>query len=115
VGQTLIELPAGTRQPDESPEKSARRELQEETGYLAGRLEKLAEFFTSPGIVDERMHAFIASDLSAGSPMREPNEQIENLPLTWEEAMDLVNRGVIQDGKTLVTLLLYERRMFTRP
>lgn len=109
VRQTLVELPAGTRHLGEPAEQTAGRELQEETGYQAGRLDKLAEFFTSPGIADERMHAFVATDLTPGPPAREPNEQIENLLLTWDEAMALVDQGEIQDGKTLVTLLMYRR------
>ena len=115
VGKTIIELPAGTREPGEPPIETARRELQEETGYMTERLEPLATFYTSPGIVDEQMHAFVASSLTAGTPAREANEQIENLIVAWETAMSMVTRGEIEDGKTLVTLLMYARKMDHSP
>lgn len=114
VDQTLVEVPAGTREPNEPPLESARRELQEETGYRAEHWEKLGEFYTSPGILTERMHVFLATGLTAGPPQREPNEEIENLVVTWDEAMAMVDRGEIVDGKTLVALLAYDRRRGTR-
>jgi ADP-ribose pyrophosphatase len=110
VGRTLVELPAGTREPDEPPLETARRELEEETGYRAAHLEPLAEFFTSPGVLDERMDAFVATGLTPGPPRREANEHIENFVVTWDEAMEMVGRGEVMDAKSLVTLLLYERR-----
>jgi ADP-ribose pyrophosphatase len=111
VGATILELPAGTREENETPLETAKRELAEETGYRGNHFEKLAEFFTSPGIVNECMHAFVATDLTAGSPAREANEEIENYIVTWDEALEMVAQGTIQDGKTLVTLLLYERQL----
>ena len=110
VGRTILELPAGTREPNESPLETARRELEEETGYRAAQLEPLAEFFTSPGILDERMYAFVATELTPGPPRREPNEQIENLVVSWNAAMDMVSRGEIEDAKSLVSLLMYARQ-----
>jgi ADP-ribose diphosphatase len=110
VGETLIEVPAGTREPNEPPLDSARRELEEETGYQADHWEKLGEFYTSPGILTERMHVFLATGLTAGPPRREANEEIENLVVTWDEAMAMIDRGEIVDGKTLVALLAYDRR-----
>lgn len=110
VGKTLIEVPAGTREPDESPLETARRELEEETGYQATDWEPLAEFFTSPGTLTERMYIFVARDLKPGEPHREPNEEIENLVVSWQEAFAMLERGDIQDGKTIVALLSYERR-----
>ncbi len=67
VGKTLIELPAGTREPDEDPAVTAGRELIEETGYRARVIEKLREFVMSPGILNERMHLFLARDLTPGA------------------------------------------------
>jgi ADP-ribose pyrophosphatase len=110
VGETLLEVPAGTREPNETPLETAQRELKEETGYQAGGWQKLGEFYTSPGILTERMHVFLATGLTPGPPHREANEEIENLVVTWDEALDLVDRGQIVDGKTLVALLSYERR-----
>ena len=110
VQATIIEIPAGTREAGEPPLESARRELEEETGYRAARWEKLAEFYASPGILSERMHLFLASELTAGDPRREANEEIDNLVVTWAEALEMIDRGEIVDGKTIVALLTYDRR-----
>src|SRR3954468_11141675 len=66
VGQTLIELPAGTLEPPEPPEETANRELIEETGYRAKQIQFLQAFFLSPGILDEKMHLYVAQGLTAG-------------------------------------------------
>ncbi len=108
VQRTLIELPAGTLEPNEDPATTAERELIEETGYRAGRIEKLHEFFLSPGILDERMHLYLATDLTAGETAREPGEEIENLVVNWTTALEWVRRGQIEDAKTIVGLLLYQ-------
>ena len=110
VGETLIEVPAGTREPDEPAIETARRELAEETGYRAARLEELVNYYPSPGISNERMWVFIAHDLTAGDPAREPNEEIENYVVSWDEALAMIDRGEIRDGKTLVAILTWERQ-----
>lgn len=107
VGQTLIELPAGTLEPPEPPLAAARRELAEETGYTADRLLELPAFYMSPGILNERMHCFVAEGLSPGEARREPGEEIENLPTPLDRAIAMVRRGDIQDAKTIVALLYY--------
>lgn len=109
VGQTLVELPAGTLEKGEDPMNCAGRELLEETGYLAGRLERLNVFFTSPGILSERMYAFAAYDLQKSKSALEEGEEIELLPVAWEQAIEMVSEGQIQDGKTIATLLWYDR------
>ena len=109
VGQTLIELPAGTLEKGEDPLKTARRELIEETGYRAGSMEKVHEFFMSPGIMNERMHLFVATDLTAGESALEPGEEIQNLVVSWKAAMNMTADGQIQDAKSLIGLLLYDR------
>lgn len=106
VNETLIELPAGTLEPGEAAATTARRELSEETGFLAGKLEPLHTFYLSPGILDERMHLFLAQELTAGEPAREPGEQIENLIVSWREALAMVQQGQIHDAKTMIGLLL---------
>jgi len=109
VNRTLIEVPAGTLEPNEPPLITAARELHEETGYQAERLIPLAEFYLSPGILDERMHAFVATGLTAGPPQREPGERIENLEVDLSEALEMIARGEIVDAKTIVTLLYFHR------
>ena len=109
VGQTLIELPAGTIDPPETPAQTAARELVEETGYQVAQLDLLHAFYLSPGILDERMHLFLAQELTEVGTAREPGEEIENLIVPWEEAMRLVWDHQIQDAKTIVGLLTYNR------
>ncbi len=110
VATTLIELPAGTLEPNEPPSETARRELREETGFEAAHWQPLPWFFMSPGILNEKMFAFVARDLTPGTPQREPGEEIENLILPWEEALRLVDGGEIHDAKTLVGLMLADRQ-----
>lgn len=110
VGKTLIEVPAGTREPGEAPLETARRELAEETGYRAAQFEELATYYPSPGVLNERMWVYVARDLTPGPPARESNEEIENLVVTLDEALAMIDRGEIEDSKTLVALLTFERR-----
>ena len=109
VKQTLIELPAGTLEPGEEPIVNARRELAEETGYRAATLEELHAFYLSPGILDERMHLFLATGLTAGETAREAGEEIENLLVPWDEGVQMAVDGRIQDAKSIVGLLLVDR------
>lgn len=109
VGETLIELPAGTREPDEAPEKTAYRELIEETGYHARKLQKITSFFAAPGILDERMILYAATGLDEGDHAREVGEEIENLVVTKEQALAWVLDGTICDAKTIVGLLMWSR------
>jgi ADP-ribose pyrophosphatase len=113
VGQTLIELPAGTLEPGEDPAETAHRELAEETGYRAGRIEHLISFYSSPGICDEHMHLYLAQDLTAGPMSLDPGEELEPLLCSWDEALALIHSGRIHDAKTLAGLLygrLYQTR-----
>jgi ADP-ribose diphosphatase len=108
VARTLIELPAGTLEPGEDPGATAARELIEETGYRAATIEKLREFVMSPGILNERMHLYLARGLQAGDSALEPGEKIEPLLVGWSEAMQMALDGTIEDAKTLVALLQYD-------
>jgi ADP-ribose pyrophosphatase len=108
VGEPLMELPAGTLEPPEPPLQCAHRELREETGYRAAKMELITSFYPAPGILDERMHLYLATGLSAGEPAREAGEQIENIVLAHPAALAMVRRGEIKDGKTIVGLLMYE-------
>lgn len=110
VRKTLIELPAGTLEPPEPPAECAARELQEETGYTASAWRELSGFFMSPGILCERMHVFVAQGLTAGTPAREAGENIDNLIVPWAEALAMIDRGEIEDAKTICALLVWDRR-----
>ena len=109
VGRALIELPAGTLEPGEPPEITAGRELIEETGYRAAHIEKLLEFNMSPGILNERMYLYLATDLTPGTTALEAGEEIETLVTPWDEALRMAFDGTIEDAKTLVGLMYYDR------
>lgn len=107
VGQILLELPAGTLERNEDPINCAGRELLEETGFVAGRLKTLGNFFTSPGILTEKMYAYLAYDLEQSHQALEEDEEIELQPIDLQEAVEMIGRGEIIDGKTIATILLY--------
>ncbi|HZN63715.1 MAG TPA: NUDIX hydrolase [Tepidisphaeraceae bacterium] len=109
VGEPLIELPAGTLERNEDPINCAGRELVEETGFVAGRLKPISYFFTSPGILSERMYAFAAYDLKQAKASPEEGEEIELRPMTLDDAIEMVRLGDIKDAKTIATLLTYDR------
>ena len=107
VNETLIELPAGTLEPGEDSAEAARRELVEETGFRANAIKKIGELWMSPGILNERMHLFLATDLTPGEPSLEPGEDIQTLILPLSEALLMIGTGRIQDAKTVAGLLMY--------
>lgn len=115
VGQKLIELPAGTLEKGEDPMNCAGRELLEETGYLAGRIKPLLTFFTSPGILGERMYVFGAYDLQHQGAALEEGEDITVTPTPWQDAVAMALDGQIQDGKTIAAILWYDRYRQTNP
>ena len=107
--QTLVELPAGTLEPGEDPQQAAVRELAEETGYRAGRIQPLTVFYTSPGILDELMHLYLATAVVPGATSLDPGEDIRPLVVTLGEALEMVRDGRIRDGKSLAGLLYYDK------
>ena len=109
VGQNLVELPAGTLEKNEDPINCAGRELLEETGYLAGRLRPIGNFYTSPGILSEKMYAFVAYDLEKQEQALEEGEEIELQFATLDDAIEMIRRGEIHDGKTVAALLMYDK------
>jgi len=109
VEETLVELPAGTLETGESPLETAHRELIEETGYRAARIEPIHAFYASPGILTEQMHLFVATDLTPGEQQLETGEQIQRLEVSWAQAMEMVRQREIKDAKTLVGLLFYDQ------
>ena len=102
----LLELPAGKCEEEEIPAKTAQRELQEEIGYKAGRLQPLVSYWTGPGFVTEYMYAFLAQDLIESDVPGDPDEDIlvERFPL--DQIHDMIRDRTIQDGKTIATLLV---------
>lgn len=109
INETLWELPAGTLEPGEPLEEAARRELIEETGYRAGRWRYLNYLYASPGVLDEKLHLFVAEDLTPGESSPEADEQLEPVSLTWPEALQMALDGRIKDAKTITALLLWDR------
>jgi ADP-ribose pyrophosphatase len=109
--QLLLELPAGTLNPGEEPAYAANRELQEEIGMRAGRLDELASFYLAPGYSSELMHVFLAQDLTPSALAQDEDEiiQVEKVPAS--QVMGLVARGELHDAKSLVTLLLAARQL----
>lgn len=107
VEQELLELPAGTREPNETPIETARRELEEETGYRAGSMSPLAQYYTSPGILTEKMHVFLATDLTTVGQGLEDSEQISVEVIESAEARRKLINGELLDGKTVAVLGMY--------
>jgi len=107
----LLELPAGTLNDREPPEVGAARELEEELGVSAGRLEKLAEFFVSPGFCEEKMWIYLATDLVPTAQKLEDDELIEIVRLPIERALQMISDGEIEDAKTIIGLLLAAPRL----
>lgn len=107
VGETLWELPAGTREPDEAPGVCAGRELTEETGYVATTLDRLTAFYSSPGFCTEKLTLYLAQGLTFAGQNLDETEQIDAEPVAWDEALAMVADGRICDGKTVAGLLFY--------
>jgi ADP-ribose pyrophosphatase len=102
----LLEICAGTLEKDESPEIGAARELEEEIGFRAKKIEKLSEFYVSPGFLTEKMNLFLATDLTETAQNLDEDEFIEIEKLTFDEAFAKINGGEIKDAKTIIGLIL---------
>lgn len=109
IDETLWELPAGTLEPGEPLEECARRELIEETGYRAAKWRSLGHLYASPGVLDEKLHLFVAEELTAGEAAPEACEQLEPVTVPFADAIRMCLNGEIKDAKTITTLLLWER------
>ena len=107
----LLEAPAGTLADRERPEAGAARELQEELGLVAGRLEKLSEFFVSPGFCEEKMWVYLATELSEGKQFPDEDEVLEIVRIPIADALEMITSGEIQDAKTIIGLMLAAPRV----
>jgi len=106
AGGDLLELPAGTRDEDEPFEECAAREIREETGMEAGKLQKIGEFYLAPGYSTEFMAVFLATGLKENPLQADDDEflQVEKIPL--KKAFEMADRGEVPDAKSLAALLL---------
>lgn len=102
----LLEVPAGTLADGERPDAGAARELEEELGLIAGRMEKLSEFFVSPGFCEEKMWIYLATELVQGKQHLEDDEILDVVRLPVYEALEMITSGEIQDAKTIIGLML---------
>ena len=101
----LWEIPAGRLEPDEDPRDCAVRELREETGCTAERVEPLLTMYSTPGFTDEKIHLFMAVGLTHGETAHEADEFVEVVPMPLSQALAMLERGEIQDAKTALGLL----------
>ena len=107
----LLEAPAGTLDDGERPEAGAARELEEELGLVAGRLDKLSEFFVSPGFCEEKMWVYLASELTESKQHLDDDEILDIVRLPITEALEMITSGEIQDAKTIIGLMLAAPRV----
>ncbi len=112
VGKVLWELPAGTLEAGEAPMACAAREVEEETGYRAGTIAPLTAFYASPGVLNERMHGFLATDLEQTAQSLQNDEEIEVFPIPQWQIRDMIKDGHIEDAKT-IALLLYWMHLYS--
>jgi ADP-ribose pyrophosphatase len=106
AGEYLLEIPAGTLNRGEDPLIGARRELEEEIGVTSDSIEKLTEFYVSPGFLTEKMFVYLATDLREGKQNLEEDELLTIEKLTFPEAFEKIKTGEIQDAKTIAGLIL---------
>ena len=114
VDEALWELPAGKLDGDERPEDGIQRELREEIGHRAERLEKIGFFYTTPGFCDEAMHLFRATGLRPDKADADEDERIEIGTFTLDQARAMIATGELREGKTLVAILLELQRGASR-
>ncbi|MEM3832990.1 MAG: NUDIX hydrolase [Thermoprotei archaeon] len=112
VDKILLELPAGTLKNGETPEQCAIRELEEETGYKAHKIEKLGAFYSAPGYSNEILHVFVAEELEKSQQRLEINEDIYVEKINIKELLSMINNGEIKDAKTIASIFLFLNKLY---
>jgi ADP-ribose pyrophosphatase len=107
VGKSLLEIPAGNIEPGENPADAVRRELQEEIGYLPGKLEKIGGFYSTPGYGTEYLHCYLATDLRPSQLVAEDTSEIEMLRIPLTEIPLLIASGELCDAKSIAAILTF--------
>lgn len=110
AGQYMWEIPAGRKEPEEAVLPGAKRELLEETGYIAKRWSKIARFYVSPGFLGEWMQVYLAEGLSCGESAPDEDEYIQHQQIPLSQALEWVDSGKIIDAKSIIAILMYVRR-----
>jgi ADP-ribose pyrophosphatase len=109
AGKELLELPAGGIDPGETPEQTARREMQEETGYNPDKLESMGGFYSAPGYAAEFLHLFLATELMPARLIAEDTEEIKLVRVPLRDAVEMIRTGEIEDAKSIAGLLYYSQ------
>ncbi len=107
----VLELPAGRLNEGERPEDCAARELEEEIGVTAGRIEKLTEFFTTPGFCEEKLWLYLATELTETAQQLEADELLQIVRVPLERALEMIADGEIEDAKTIIGIMLSAPRL----
>ncbi len=107
----VLEIPAGRLSPPERPEDCAARELEEEIGVTAGSMEKLTEFFTTPGFCEEKLWVYLATDLKTTAQSLEDDELVEIVRVSFQRAFEMISDGEIEDAKTIIGIWLAAQRL----
>ena len=107
----LLEVPAGTLRRGEAPEEGAKRELEEELGVVSGRLEKLSEFFVSPGFCEEKMWVYLATELTDTKQQLDDDEILAVVRMPFSQALSMITTGEIEDAKTIIGVMLAAPRV----
>jgi ADP-ribose pyrophosphatase len=111
VGEELLELPAGVLNDGEDPQTCAAREIREETGMAAGKLELLGDFYLAPGYSSEHMYIFLASALYPSPLEQDADEFLQLVTIPAEQAVEMAQNGGLRDAKSLAALMLAQRRL----
>lgn len=106
IEEVLWEVPAGKLELGEDPKDCAVRELKEETGYEADKIEFLNSFYTSPGFSNEKIYLYLATGIKEGDPNPDEDEYVEVFKISIDEALCMIKDGSIKDSKTITGILL---------